>query len=159
MIFLVLSEKVIFFKILTFCVNMKQLHLMLMWIKHCTKKHTFLSQMFRKMIFPKSVTVIWSSLYYQKKWFFFPKNMLSLFRLIFLKKNKQIKKNTWTYEVFFKCSKKIFFPKNSHWNVKYPCSSFVISGKMIFLFSRNYDIFSLDGKWRMVCLKKYMEIC
>ena len=153
MIFLVLSEKVIFFKILTFCVNMKQLHLMQMWIKH-----TFLSQMFRKMIFPKSVTVIWSSLYYQKKWFFFPKNMLSLFRLIFLKKtNKQ--KKTWTYDVFFKCSKKIFFPKNSHWNVKYPCSSFVISGKMIFLFSRNYDIFSLDGKWKMVCLKKYMEIC
>ena len=35
---------------------------------------------------------------------------------------------------------------------------FVISGKMVFLFSRKYDIFSLVGKWKMVSLKKYIEI-
>ena len=39
------------------------------------------------------------------------------------------------------------FQKRLHWN-------------MIFLvfFSGKYDIFSLDGKWKMVFLNKYMEI-
>ena len=33
----------------------------------------------------------------------------------------------------------------------------VLSGKMVF-FSGKYDVFSLDGKWKMILLKKYMEI-
>ena len=36
---------------------------------------------------------------------------------------------------------------------------FVISGKMVFLFSRKYDIFSLGGKWKkMIFIKKRVEI-
>ena len=35
---------------------------------------------------------------------------------------------------------------------------FVITGKMVFLFSQNNDIFSLDEKLNMTFLKKYMEI-
>ena len=34
---------------------------------------------------------------------------------------------------------------------------FVSSEKMVF-FSGKYDIFSLDGKWKIIFLKKYMEI-
>ena len=43
------------------------------------------------------------------------------------------------------------FPRNSHLNTIF----FVISGKMIFLFSRKYDIFSLCRKWkRMIFIKE-----
>ena len=43
------------------------------------------------------------------------------------------------------------FPRNSHLNTIF----FVISGKMIFLFSRKYDIFYLCRKWkRMIFIKK-----
>ena len=35
----------------------------------------------------------------------------------------------------------------------------VISGKMVFLFFKNYDIFSLGGKWKkMIFIKKRVEI-
>ena len=43
------------------------------------------------------------------------------------------------------------FPRNSHLNTIF----FVISAKMMFLFSRKYDIFSLCRKWkRMIFIKK-----
>ena len=46
------------------------------------------------------------------------------------------------------------FPKNSRLNMFF----FVISGKMVFLFSRKY-IFSLGGKWKkMIFIKKRVEI-
>ena len=51
-------------------------------------------------------------------------------------------KDKWKYDVFFKCSEKMVFPKKIV--LKYDL--FVISGKMVFLFSRKYDIFSLEGK-------------
>ena len=36
---------------------------------------------------------------------------------------------------------------------------FVISGKMVFLLFKNYDIFSLGGKWKkMIFIKKRVEI-
>ena len=35
---------------------------------------------------------------------------------------------------------------------------FVISGKMVFLFSRKYEIFFLGGKWKMIFIKKRVEI-
>ena len=57
---------------------------------------------------------------------------------------------TWKYDIFFKCSEKMVFPKNSRLNMIF----FVISGKMVFLFSRKYDIFSLGGKWKeMIFIK------
>ena len=44
-----------------------------------------------------------------------------------------LKKNSWKYDMFFKCSEKMVFPKKLHWNM-----IFLISwGKMVFLFSEN----------------------
>ena len=40
------------------------------------------------------------------------------------------------------------FQKKSHWNMIFHRSYF---------FSRKYDIFCLDGKWKMAFLKKYMK--
>ena len=49
---------------------------------------------------------------------------------------------------------KMVFPKKSWWNMIF----LVLSGKMIFLFSKNM-ILPLDGKWKMIFLKKkYTEI-
>ena len=48
------------------------------------------------------------------------------------KKDNLSRKYTWKYDVFFKCSEKMVFTKKSHWNM----ISFVISGKMVFPFSR-----------------------
>ena len=73
-------------------------------------------------------------------------------KIIFLKKNK---KNTWKYHIFFRCSEKMVFLKNSRLNMIF----FVITGKMVFLFSRKHDIFSLGGKWRkIIFIKKSVEI-
>ena len=46
-------------------------------------------------------------------------------------------KNTWKYDIFFKCSEKMVFPKKSHWNMIF----LVLSGKMIFLFPENMILF------------------
>ena len=51
-------------------------------------------------------------------------------------------KNTWKYDVFFKCSEKMVFPKYSHQGLIF----FVKSGKMVFVFfPENIKMFSLDG--------------
>ena len=50
--------------------------------------------------------------------------------------------------------KKMVFPKNWQLNMIF----FVISGNMVFLFPRKYDISSLDGKWKMILDQKYMEV-
>ena len=47
-------------------------------------------------------------------------------------------KNTWKYDIFFKCSEKMIFPKKSHWNM---ISLVVLSGKMIFHFTENTILF------------------
>ena len=62
-------------------------------------------------------------------------------------------KNTWKYDIFFIRSEKMVFPKLSHWNMIFLISS----GKMAFLFLENMILF-LGGKWKMIFLKKYMEI-
>ena len=55
--------------------------------------------------------------------------------------------------MFFKCSEKMVFPKKLYWNM-----IFLISWeKMAFIFPVN-GIFFTDGKWKMIFLKKYMEI-
>ena len=72
--------------------------------------------------------------------FLFPKNMILFFR--HKRKYDLSQKNAWKYDIFFKCSEKIVFPKNSRLNLIF----FVISRKMVFLFSRKYHIFSLGGK-------------
>ena len=46
-------------------------------------------------------------------------------------------KNTWKYDIFFKCSEKMVFPKKLRWNM-----IFLISwGKMAFLFPENMIFF------------------
>ena len=86
-----------------------------------------------------------------KMMFFSPENMILFFRQKI--KDDFSQKNTWKYDVFSKCSEKMVFPKISHWNMIF----LVLSGKMV-LFYRTYDIFSLDGKSKMIFLRKYMEI-
>ena len=72
--------------------------------------------------------------------FLFPENMILFFR--HNRKDDLSQKNTWKYDIFFKFSEKMVFPKNSRQSINF----FVISGKMVFLFSKKYDIFSLGGK-------------
>ena len=47
-------------------------------------------------------------------------------------------KNTRKYDIFFKCSEKMVFLKNSHWNITFLA---VLSGKIIFLFLENMILF------------------
>ena len=64
-------------------------------------------------------------------------------------------KNTSKYEIFFKYSEKMVFPRNSHLTTIF----FVISGKMMFLFSIKYNSFSLGGKWKkMIFIKQGVKI-
>ena len=85
--------------------------------------------------------------------FLLPENMFLFFR--HKRKDDISQKNTWKYDIFFKCSEKMVFPKNSRLNMIF----FVISGKMVFLFSRKYDIFSLGGKWKkMIFIKQRVKI-
>ena len=58
--------------------------------------------------------------------------------LFFRQKRKDdiSQKNTCKYDIFFKCSGKMVFPGNLHLNMIF----FVITGKMVFIFPRKYDI-------------------
>ena len=94
--------------------------------------------------FQKNYTGIWSFFYYQEKILFLDTKGEMIF----------LKKNTWKYDIYFRCSGKIVFPGNSGLNTIF----FVISGKMVFIFSRKYDNFSLGEKWKMIFIKKRMEI-
>ena len=73
--------------------------------------------------------------------FLFPENIILFFRRKM--KDDLSRKNTWKYDIFFKCSEKIVFQKKSHWNMIFLV---VLSGKMIFLFPQNMMLFF---KWKM----------
>ena len=62
-------------------------------------------------------------------------------------------KNAWRYDIFFKCPKKMIFPKK--FTLEYNLSCIIWKDG---IFSGKYDIFSLDGNRKMIFLKKYMEI-
>ena len=98
------------------------------------------------MVFPEKSH--WNMIFLVLSVFLFPNNMFLFFR--HKRKDDLSQKNTWKYDIFFKCSEKMVFPKNSRLNMIF----FVISGKMVFLFSRKYDIFSLGGKWKKMIFKK-----
>ena len=120
----------------------------------CTARKTIFSfsKFFERWSFQKNRTGIWSFLHYQERWFFFPENMILFFR--HKTKDDLSQKKIWKYDIFFKCSEKIVFPKNWRLNMIF----FVISGKMVFFFSRKY-IFPLGGKWKkMIFIKKRVEI-
>ena len=67
--------------------------------------------------------------------FLFPENLT----LFFPRKMKDDlpQKSTWKYDIFFKCSEKMVFPKKSHWNMVFLLSS----GNMAFLFPENVIFF------------------
>ena len=102
----------------------------------------------------KNRTGIWSFLYYQERYFFFPKiwsySLDTKGKMIFLKKMSG--KMIFSSNV---CSERMVFPRNSRLNMIF----FVISVKMVFLFFKNYDIFSLGGNWKkIIFIKKRVEI-
>ena len=67
----------------------------------------------------------------RKMIFLFPKIMILFFRRKM--KDDISQKNTWKYDIFFKCPEKIVFPKNLHWNMIF----FLLSGKMVFFSGKN----------------------
>ena len=109
---------------------------------------------FEKIVLPKKSR--WNMIFLVlpgKTIFLFTENMFLFFR--HKRKDDISRKNTWKYDIFFKCSEKMVFPKVSRLNMIF----FVISGKMVFLFSRKYDIFSLGGKWKkMIFIKQRVKI-
>ena len=92
---------------------------------HCTKNHIFFFQMFWKDI----------SCIIRKDDIFFPENMILFFRRKM--KDDLSQKNACKY-IFFKCSKKVVFPKNIALEYDLSC----IFRKNGISFSRKYDIFS-----------------
>ena len=140
MTFLVLSEKMIFLFpeniIFFFRRKMKDdLSQKNLWkydtFFKCSEMMVFLRKSHWNMIF---------LLFSGKMIFLFPENIILFFRRKV--KDDPSQKNTWKYDIFFKCPEKMVFPKNkSHWNMLF----FVSSEKMVLL-SGKYDIFSLDGK-------------
>ena len=103
-----------------------------------------------KMVFPKILR--WYMIFLalsRKMMFLFLENMI-------LSPGPKMKddlseKSTWTYDISFKCSEKMVFSKKLRLSMIF----LVLSGKMVF-FSRGH-IFLLVGKWKMICLKEYME--
>ena len=68
-----------------------------------------------------------------------PENMI----LFFVRKiNVLSQKNTWKYDIFFKCSEQMVFPKKIALEYNLSCT---IREEDI-SFSRKYEIFSMEGK-------------
>ena len=61
-------------------------------------------------------------------------------------------KNTWKYDIFFRCFEKWSFQKDhtGTW-------AFLYYLERWYLFLRKHNIFSLQRKWKMIFLKKYSE--
>ena len=141
MIFLVLSGKIFFFPpkniILFFRRKMKD---------DLSEKNTWKYDIFfkysEKIVFLKKLhqNMIFLVLLSRKMIFLFPKNMLLFFRRKM--KNDLSQKNTWKYDIFFKCPEKMVFPKKIALEYDLSCGIW----KDGISFSRKYDIFSLDRK-------------
>ena len=52
-------------------------------------------------------------------------------------------KNTWKYDIFFKCSENMVFQKKLHWNMIFLV---VLSGEMVVLFPENMILFF---RWKL----------
>ena len=57
-----------------------------------------------------------------------------------------LKKNTWKYDIFFKCPEKMVFPKKTTLEYDLSCTIW----KDGIFFPGKYYIFSLDGKWKII---------
>ena len=112
----------------------------------------------KRWLFQKNSTGVWSILsYFLKRWYFFSPKMWSYsldgkWKMIFLQKN------TWKYDISFKCPEKTVFQKNCSgiWSFLYYLKRWVFSPENMILFlwtknerwsfSRNtwaYDIFCI----------------
>ena len=99
------------------------------------------SKCFENMVFPKKSH--WNMIFLVlsgKMIFLFPENMILFFR--HKMKDDLSQKNIWKYDIFYRYFRKMVFPGNSRLNTIF----FVISGKIVFIFSRKYNIFFLGGK-------------
>ena len=92
-----------------------------------------------KMVFPKKLhwNMIFLVVLSGKMIFLFPENMILFFRQKM--KDDLSQKNAWKYDIFFKCSESMVFPKKSRLNMIF----LVLSGKIIFFFPENINIFFL----------------
>ena len=117
------------------------------------RKTTFyFSRRPKKMVTPKKLR--WNMILLVlsgKMIFLFPENMILPLRRKM--KDDLSHKNTRKYDIFFKLSGTMVFPKGSGRHMIF----LVLSEKMVFS-SQKHDIFSLGRKWEAVFLRKYMEI-
>ena len=121
---------------------------------------TISSNVLKKWFFQKNCTGIWSFLlYYLERWyFFFPKiwsySLDGKWKMIFLKK----KKNTWKYDIFFKCSEKFVFPKKNCswiWSFSYYLERwfFFLENMIFFLSMENEGLSFSRNTWNYdICI-------
>ena len=89
----------------------------------------------------------------EKMIFIFPENIILFFRQKMkddLSQKKIHGNMIFSSNILKRCS----FQIKSHWNMIF----LVLSERWYFVFTRKYDLFSLDGKWKVIFLKKYIEI-
>ena len=105
------------------------------------------------MVFPKKSH--WNMIFLalsKKMIFLFPGNIILFFRRKMEDDLSQKKyMEPWNFLQIPK--KRRSFQKKLHWNMIF----LVLSEKMVF-FPKKHDIFSFDGKWKMIFFKKYMEV-
>ena len=82
---------------------------------------------------------------------FFPKNMILL--LGWKIKDDLSQKKSWKYDIFCKCSRKMAFPKKTHWNMVH----LVLLGKMVFVLPENMILFFQCKIKDDLSQKKFME--
>ena len=116
------------------------------------KPYFLFQNVLKRWFFQNNCTAIWSFLYHQERWYFFspkiwPNSLEGKWRMIFLKKYMEI---WYFFQVLWKdgLSKKIA--------LEYDLSCVIRKDGVCFF--RKYDVFSMDEKWKMIFLKKYMEI-
>ena len=130
------------------------------------KKHTFFFQMFWKDGDPKKIALEYDLVLSGKIIFLFPEYLILIFRWKMKddlsQKKKKKKKKKRKFGIFFKCCRMIIFPKiitQEHGNTIY----LVLSGKMIFIFSKNIILFykgemkghiSQKNTWKYYSLRK-----
>ena len=81
--------------------------------------------------------------------FLIPQNIVLFFRRKM--KDDLPEKNTRKYDIFFKYSEKMVFPKKLHWNMIF---TVVLSRKIIFLFDENNKILFFRWKKKDDCFQK-----
>ena len=108
-----------------------------MQLSHTAQKSIFsFSKCSENMVFPKKLR--WNMIFLVlsgKMIFLFPENMILFFRQKM--KDDLSQKNTWKYDIFFKCSEKMVFPKTLHWNMIF----LALSRKMLFFSPKTWYFF------------------